>query len=31
MTEFSGAVVASGSLVVESDLKKVQHPTGGGE
>lgn len=29
MTEFSGAVVASGSLVVESELKKVQHPTGG--
>lgn len=28
-TEFSGAVVASGSLVVESDVKKVQHPTGG--
>lgn len=28
-TEFSGAVVASGSLVVESELKKVQHPTGG--
>jgi HlyD family secretion protein len=28
-TEFSGAVVAHGSLVVESDVKKVQHPTGG--
>jgi HlyD family secretion protein len=29
MTELSGAVVAEGSLVVESDVKKVQHPTGG--
>lgn len=29
VTEFSGAVVASGSLVVDSELKKVQHPTGG--
>jgi HlyD family secretion protein len=28
-TELSGAVVASGLLVVESDSKKVQHPTGG--
>jgi HlyD family secretion protein len=28
-TEFSGAVVADGSLVVESEVKKVQHPTGG--
>jgi HlyD family secretion protein len=28
-TEFSGAVVASGSLVVESEVKKVQHLTGG--
>jgi HlyD family secretion protein len=28
-TSFSGAVVASGTLVVESDVKKVQHPTGG--
>ena len=27
--EFSGAVVAPGSLVVESEVKKVQHPTGG--
>ncbi|QRE77316.1 HlyD family type I secretion periplasmic adaptor subunit [Methylobacterium aquaticum] len=27
--EFSGAVVTAGSLVVESDVKKVQHPTGG--
>jgi HlyD family secretion protein len=29
MTELSGAVVASGSLVVDSNVKKVQHPTGG--
>src|ERR1700730_3794806 len=28
-TELSGAVVAVGSLVVESNVKKVQHPTGG--
>jgi HlyD family secretion protein len=28
-TQFSGAVVAPGTLVVESDVKKVQHPTGG--
>src|SRR6266849_629542 len=28
-TEISGAVVASGSLVVDSNVKKVQHPTGG--
>jgi HlyD family secretion protein len=28
-TELSGAVIASGQLVVESDVKKVQHPTGG--
>jgi HlyD family secretion protein len=26
---FSGAVVASGSVVVDSNVKKVQHPTGG--
>ena len=26
-TELSGAVIASGQLVVESDVKKVQHPT----
>src|SRR5499426_3286274 len=25
----SGAVVASGSLVVDTNVKKVQHPTGG--
>src|SRR4051794_29328640 len=30
MTEISGAVIAPGQLVVESDVKKVQHPTGGG-
>lgn len=28
-TEISGAVVASGQLVVNSYVKKVQHPTGG--
>ena len=28
-TELSGAVIATGSLVVESNIKKVQHPTGG--
>ena len=28
-TEIAGAVVASGSLVVASSVKKVQHPTGG--
>ncbi len=28
-TEISGAIVAAGSLVVDSDVKKVQHPTGG--
>jgi HlyD family secretion protein len=28
-TELSGAVIASGVLVVESNVKKVQHPTGG--
>ena len=29
MTEISGAVIAPGQLVVESDVRKVQHPTGG--
>jgi HlyD family secretion protein len=29
LAELSGAVVASGSLVVDSNVKKVQHPTGG--
>jgi HlyD family secretion protein len=29
MTELSGAVVASGNLVVDTNVKKVQHPTGG--
>jgi len=28
-TEFAGAVVAPGTLVVDSNVKKVQHPTGG--
>lgn len=28
-TELSGAVVAAGQLVVDSNVKKVQHPTGG--
>jgi HlyD family secretion protein len=28
-TDISGAVVASGSVVVDSNVKKVQHPTGG--
>ncbi|SEI04202.1 HlyD family type I secretion periplasmic adaptor subunit [Tardiphaga sp. OK245] len=28
-TELSGAVVTSGVVVVESEVKKVQHPTGG--
>jgi HlyD family secretion protein len=28
-TELSGAVIAPGVLVVESSVKKVQHPTGG--
>src|SRR5215212_12087355 len=28
-TEIAGAVIAPGMLVVESDVKKVQHPTGG--
>jgi HlyD family secretion protein len=29
MTELSGAVVAPGMIVVDSHVKKVQHPTGG--
>ena len=29
MAELSGAVVASGTVVVETNLKRVQHPTGG--
>jgi HlyD family secretion protein len=29
LIELSGAVVATGTLVVESNVKKVQHPTGG--
>jgi HlyD family secretion protein len=28
-TELSGAVIASGVLVVDTNVKKVQHPTGG--
>jgi HlyD family secretion protein len=28
-TEISGAVIAPGQLVVDSNVKKVQHPTGG--
>lgn len=28
-TDLSGAVIAAGSLVVESNVKKVPHPTGG--
>ena len=28
-TDFAGAVIAPGAVVVESDLKKVQHPKGG--
>lgn len=29
MTEIAGAVVTQGNVVVESSVKKVQHPTGG--
>ena len=29
LTEISGAVIAQGKLVVDSNVKKVQHPTGG--
>jgi HlyD family secretion protein len=29
LTELSGAVIAAGQLVVDSSVKKVQHPTGG--
>ena len=28
-TELAGAVIAQGQLVVDSNVKKVQHPTGG--
>lgn len=28
-TQLSGAVIAPGSVVVDSNVKKVQHPTGG--
>src|SRR5271169_6497963 len=27
--EISGALIAQGSIVVDSNIKKVQHPTGG--
>ncbi len=27
--QISGALIAPGSIVVESNVKKVQHPTGG--
>jgi HlyD family secretion protein len=29
LTELSGAVIAPGTVVVDSNVKKVQHPTGG--
>ena len=29
MTEFSGAVIAPGQVMVDSNVKRVQHPTGG--
>src|SRR5437899_1198246 len=29
VTELSGAVIAQGQLMVDSNVKKVQHPTGG--
>src|ERR1022692_99457 len=28
-TEISGALIAPGTIVVDSNIKKVQHPTGG--
>src|SRR5215203_3896330 len=28
-TQLAGAVIAPGALVVDSNVKKVQHPTGG--
>jgi HlyD family secretion protein len=28
-TDLAGAVIAPGALVVDQDVKKVQHPTGG--
>ncbi len=28
-TELSGALIAQGSIVVDTNVKKVQHPTGG--
>lgn len=29
LAQFSGAVIAPGALVVDTNLKKIQHPTGG--
>ncbi|WP_336490035.1 biotin/lipoyl-binding protein, partial [Methylobacterium nigriterrae] len=29
LTKIDGAVITAGKLVVESEVKKVQHPTGG--
>ncbi|MET0430216.1 MAG: biotin/lipoyl-binding protein, partial [Microvirga sp.] len=29
VTQIAGAVIAPGQVVVETDVKKVQHPTGG--
>jgi len=29
LTEFAGAIQAAGAIVVDSNVKKVQHPTGG--
>ncbi len=29
LTEITGAVIAEGTVVVESSLKKIQHPSGG--
>src|SRR6185295_2741704 len=29
LAQLSGAVIANGTLVVDSNVKKVQHPTGG--
>ena len=29
MTEFSGAVIGPGQVMVDSNVKRVQHPTGG--
>src|ERR1700746_3709657 len=29
ITEFAGAIIAHGQIVVDTNVKKVQHPTGG--